>query len=588
MATLIFKNNSASLLAVDDLGLSLEAGQQVDLIANFRDEDLLESQNLESSLSSGGVIELDSVVITYQEMVDFLTKLNRHDTIDYAYISGKDATTDITGAELERLTNGSDVSSGTELHNHDTRYYTKTNLQTSGSASVHWGNITNVPAFGSLNWKDPVDRSDSSYGSGTALPLTANVINDCRMVRDDGDGKPAQYVCVATSGAWEDQWKKIADIDWGSSNSIAVTAQGNLSSTNVQSALYELQTDIDNIISGTTSIDLSLDDAYNHGSVVVVDTTDVAWQLSDGRAFSVSSDAGVTKVLDVAAGAAGDVVTINGKLDVNGGAINLDATGASNFTVAGNTLTLSTTTSGNISVSSAGALTLKDQNLTSGIAISQAGTTGLVGYTATSIVGALNEVRAAATGADTMDETYDGPGGAGSGRVITVDSGAVKLDATSGSYAPIELTQQSAAPTSGLAAGQISFINGTMYAYDGTRTKWLSVTENIYHWSDSAATGKIMQIGGALDIGLGFKIPQNATIVKITVWSSGGNASKGFEVRKNGSSTPLKSFALTTGSYTSTNDNVDLNAGDVLQIYVSSVGSSVLDPVVSVYLKWRV
>lgn len=588
MSTLIFKNSGASLLTVDDLGLSLEAGQQVDLISNFRDEDLLESQNIESSLSSGGVIELDAVSITYQEMVDFLTKLNRHDKIDYAYISGKDSDTDITGLELERLTSGADVSSGTELHNHDTRYYTKTNLQTTGSASVHWGNITNVPAFGSLNWKDPVDRSDSSYGSGTVLPLTANVVNDCRMVRDDGDGKPAQYVCVATSGAWGDQWKKIADIDWGSSNSISVTALGNLASTNVQAALYELQGDIDNIISGTTPIDLSLDDAYNHGSVVVVDTTDVAWQLSDGRAFSVSSDAGVTKVLDVAAGAAGDTVTINGKLDVNGGAITLDATTSSNFTVTGNTLTLSTVTSGNVVLSSAGTLTLKDQNLTAGIPVSQSGVTGLVGYTATSIVGALNEVRAAATGADTMDETYDGPGGSGSGRVIIVDSGAVKLDATSGSYAPLELTQQVSAPTSGLAAGQISFINGTMYAYDGTRTKWLSVTENIYHWSDSAANGKIMQIGKAIDIGLGFKIPQNATIVKITVWSSGGNASKGFEVRKNGAATSLKSFALTTGSYTSTNDNIDLNAGDVLQIYVTGAGSSVLDPVVSVYLKWRV
>lgn len=31
-------------------------------------------------------------------------------------------------------------------HNHDTVYYTKTNMQTSGQASVHWGNVTNVTA----------------------------------------------------------------------------------------------------------------------------------------------------------------------------------------------------------------------------------------------------------------------------------------------------------------------------------------------------------------------------------------------------------------------------------------------------------
>ena len=31
-------------------------------------------------------------------------------------------------------------------HTHDDRYYTKTELQTSGQAQVHWGNLTNVPA----------------------------------------------------------------------------------------------------------------------------------------------------------------------------------------------------------------------------------------------------------------------------------------------------------------------------------------------------------------------------------------------------------------------------------------------------------
>jgi len=33
-----------------------------------------------------------------------------------------------------------------DSHNHDGRYYTETELQTSGSASVHWGNVTNKPA----------------------------------------------------------------------------------------------------------------------------------------------------------------------------------------------------------------------------------------------------------------------------------------------------------------------------------------------------------------------------------------------------------------------------------------------------------
>ena len=32
-----------------------------------------------------------------------------------------------------------------DSHNHDTRYYTETELQTSGSATVHWGNLSNKP-----------------------------------------------------------------------------------------------------------------------------------------------------------------------------------------------------------------------------------------------------------------------------------------------------------------------------------------------------------------------------------------------------------------------------------------------------------
>jgi hypothetical protein len=67
------------------------------------------------------------------------------------------------------------------------------------------------------------------------------------MVADDGDGKAAQYVCVAITGGWADQWIKIADVDWGDSSAISVVASGNLASTNVQGALYELQGDINTI-----------------------------------------------------------------------------------------------------------------------------------------------------------------------------------------------------------------------------------------------------------------------------------------------------------------------------------------------------
>ncbi len=58
-----------------------------------------------------------------------------------------------------------------------------------------------------LSWQAPVANK-------AALPLTGNVVNDARVVQDDGDGKAAIYVCIATSGTVDQQWLKIADVDW--------------------------------------------------------------------------------------------------------------------------------------------------------------------------------------------------------------------------------------------------------------------------------------------------------------------------------------------------------------------------------------
>ena len=58
-----------------------------------------------------------------------------------------------------------------------------------------------------LSWQAPVADKAS-------LPLTGNTVNDARVVQDDGDGKPAVYVCIATVGTVDQQWIKIADVDW--------------------------------------------------------------------------------------------------------------------------------------------------------------------------------------------------------------------------------------------------------------------------------------------------------------------------------------------------------------------------------------
>ena len=85
--------------------------------------------------------------------------------------------------------------------------YSKTELQTSGQAQVHWGNLTNMPTLGDSSWK-------AAVATPAALPLTGNTVGDMRIVINDGDNKSSIYVCIATVGVLAMQWDKIGDVDF--------------------------------------------------------------------------------------------------------------------------------------------------------------------------------------------------------------------------------------------------------------------------------------------------------------------------------------------------------------------------------------
>jgi hypothetical protein len=141
-----------------------------------------------------------------------------------------------------------------------------------------------------------------------------------------------------------------------------------------------------------------MDDAYNNGSVVTVDNTNVDFQLADTKSFKVTSDGGVTNVFDVTAAITGDIVAVVGALNQSGGAFSLNGNGTSTIKTTNATLNIQTTSSGLIAIDSAGGLTFNDQYTSTGIALSQTGVTGLVGFTATSIVQGLNELKSAIGG----------------------------------------------------------------------------------------------------------------------------------------------------------------------------------------------
>jgi len=113
-----------------------------------------------------------------------------------------------------------------------------------------------------------------------------------------------------------------------------------------------------------------------------------------------ASSGGIQFIGNNAALDAIDIDSIGG-MSVDVAAISLDSTDTSNFTLTANnaadkTLTIAASNSGagnGLITISADSVIIKDVNLIAGIPISQALTTGLSGFTAISIVGALNELK---------------------------------------------------------------------------------------------------------------------------------------------------------------------------------------------------
>ncbi|MCU6797993.1 hypothetical protein OB236_38300 [Paenibacillus sp. WQ 127069] len=94
---------------------------------------------------------------------------------------------------------------------HDARYNTKTQLQTSGQAVVHWDNLSNKPNFADARWKAPV----ATFAN---LPLTGNTDGDVRLVLGD----ETVYEWDGGSGA-TNKWRAIGAIGNGLTSHSSLT-----------------------------------------------------------------------------------------------------------------------------------------------------------------------------------------------------------------------------------------------------------------------------------------------------------------------------------------------------------------------------
>ena len=205
-------------------------------------------------------------------------------------------------------------------------------------------------------------------------------------------------------------------------------------------------------------------------------------------------------------------------------------------------------------------------------------------------IGAINTAMGAVDTQNTLDEAYD-EGGAGAGRTITADTGAVKVDASGGTTAPLELVPQGT-PTTSLAGGQV-FVDsatGMPFYTDTTRSnKVLSMCrETVAFGRKSQTKNQYVNIfNGETPSNLGgIRIPANATIVSISCQLEASGTCT-VELQKDDGGTSIASLAVTAATGAQEFDtNVDVAAGEALQCYVSAT-TSVQAPTILVGLAYR-
>ena len=283
-----------------------------------------------------------------------------------------------------------DVVGVSGTHNHNDLYYTKIELEQGQLNDLYYTQA--VLDGGQL---------DNRYSTKAALDPNPGTDSGVGTL-DDRYFRKSQLTSVVANSS--------------GAGLIGVTPTGNLTSNTVQTALVQIQGEVDGIISGALDIQFSMDKTYDDGSVVAVDATNVDFQLAATKQFKISE--GGADVLNVTGVVGTSTITLNanttanGTLNQNGAATIVGATSISGGTASisataltlagtqasvlettGANLDVKTITSGNLALTSAGSLTVKDSNLAAALPVSQTGVTALSPHfaTAASIVGAINE-----------------------------------------------------------------------------------------------------------------------------------------------------------------------------------------------------
>jgi len=182
-----------------------------------------------------------------------------------------------------------------------------------------------------------------------------------------------------------------------------------------------------------------------------------------------------------------------------------------------------------------------------------------------------------------LDDAYN------NGVSITTDNGAVKLDRAAATNAAFEIVPKAAVPSTGEAVGQVHFdTDGSVYLYDATRDKWLSLERwHIIFDGDRRTRAEWLKNNGNYTNEIGVHIPKDACIVGI--WIRIATADTGdTHIRRNDVATDILTISLaaaTNGKNTAADVNVD--ADDYLQAYNDTPNPGYRYPKCIIELAWR-
>jgi hypothetical protein len=212
------------------------------------------------------------------------------------------------------------------------------------------------------------------------------------------------------------------------------------------------------------------------------------------------------------------------------------------------------------------------------------GISAISGMASTTVQAALAELKTGASTSTSLQTAYT------NGQVITTASVGlpVKIDSSSGTNAPLELTNRTTTPTTNVTAGSLVVVNNVLYIYDGSRSAWLSPSKSITFGKTGGSKGsQLYAVGDVIATNSGVNLPSKSTITAFAFHTTTtGNTTMRGSIYVNNVS--KYTFTVdTNGNAVSTSLNIPCNQNDTIAVIMASGSTDLQNPTINIEYCWR-